>query len=86
MVLHCKSGVRSAEALAALKGAGYADAIHVGGGMVAWVNQIDPSQPSYYDVRRPAARGPSPPSCGGGPGPRVGQDGAMETPARLRAV
>ena len=47
IVLHCKSGVRSAEALAALKGAGYADAVHVGGGVVAWVNQIDPSQPSY---------------------------------------
>jgi molybdopterin/thiamine biosynthesis adenylyltransferase/rhodanese-related sulfurtransferase len=47
IVLHCKSGVRSAEALAVLKGAGYADAVHVGGGVVAWVNQIDPSQPSY---------------------------------------
>jgi adenylyltransferase/sulfurtransferase len=47
VVLHCKSGVRSAEALAVLKGAGYADAVHVGGGVVAWVNQVDPSQPSY---------------------------------------
>ena len=47
LVLHCKSGVRSAEALAVAKGAGYADAVHVGGGVVAWVNQIDPSQPSY---------------------------------------
>ena len=47
VVLHCKTGVRSAEALAVLKGAGFADAVHVGGGVVAWVNQIDPSQPSY---------------------------------------
>ncbi len=47
VVLHCKSGVRSAECLAILKGAGYDDAVHVGGGVVAWVNQIDPSQPSY---------------------------------------
>ncbi|HET7385355.1 MAG TPA: adenylyltransferase/sulfurtransferase MoeZ [Nocardioidaceae bacterium] len=47
VVLHCKSGARSAEALAVVKGAGYADAVHVGGGVVAWVNQIDPSQPSY---------------------------------------
>ncbi len=47
VVLHCKSGVRSAEALAVVKGAGYGDAVHVGGGVVAWVNQIDPSQPSY---------------------------------------
>ncbi|MFN8193643.1 MAG: adenylyltransferase/sulfurtransferase MoeZ [Nocardioidaceae bacterium] len=47
VVLHCKSGVRSAEALAVVKGAGYSDAVHVGGGVVAWVSQIDPSQPSY---------------------------------------
>jgi adenylyltransferase/sulfurtransferase len=46
-VLYCKTGVRSAEALAVLKGAGYADAVHVGGGVSAWVNQIDPSQPAY---------------------------------------
>ncbi|WP_210650499.1 adenylyltransferase/sulfurtransferase MoeZ [Nocardioides sp. SYSU D00065] len=47
VVLHCKSGVRSAEVLAIVKGAGYADAVHVGGGVVAWVSQIDPSQPAY---------------------------------------
>ena len=47
IVMHCKSGVRSAETLAIVKGAGYADAVHVGGGVVAWVNQIDPSQPTY---------------------------------------
>jgi len=47
IVLHCKSGMRSAEVLAVLKSAGFADAVHVGGGIVAWVNQIDPSLPSY---------------------------------------
>jgi adenylyltransferase/sulfurtransferase len=47
IVLHCKSGVRSAEVLAVVKGAGYADAVHVGGGVVAWVSQVDPSQPAY---------------------------------------
>jgi len=47
IVLQCKTGVRSAECLAIVKGAGYADAVHVGGGVVAWVNQIDPSQPTY---------------------------------------
>jgi adenylyltransferase/sulfurtransferase len=47
IVMHCKTGVRSAETLAIVKGAGYSDAVHVGGGVVAWVNQIDPSQPSY---------------------------------------
>ncbi len=47
IVMHCKTGVRSAETLAIVKGAGYADAVHVGGGVSAWVNQVDPSQPSY---------------------------------------
>jgi adenylyltransferase/sulfurtransferase len=47
VVMHCKSGVRSAETLAIVKGAGHSDAVHVGGGVVAWVNQIDPAQPSY---------------------------------------
>jgi sulfur-carrier protein adenylyltransferase/sulfurtransferase len=47
VVMQCKSGVRSAETLAIVKGAGYADAVHVGGGVVAWVSQIDPSQPAY---------------------------------------
>ncbi|TDD63143.1 adenylyltransferase/sulfurtransferase MoeZ [Actinomadura rubrisoli] len=47
IVLHCKSGVRSAEALAVVKNAGFGDAVHVGGGVLAWVNQIDPSLPSY---------------------------------------
>ena len=47
VVLHCKSGARSAEALAALRKAGFSDAVHVGGGVLAWVNQVDPSLPTY---------------------------------------
>jgi len=47
VVMHCKTGVRSAETLAIVKGAGFSDAVHVGGGVVAWVNQVDPSQPAY---------------------------------------
>jgi adenylyltransferase/sulfurtransferase len=47
IVLHCKSGVRSAEALAALKAAGFKDAVHVQGGVVSWVKQVDPSLPTY---------------------------------------
>jgi molybdopterin/thiamine biosynthesis adenylyltransferase/rhodanese-related sulfurtransferase len=47
IVLHCKSGVRSAEALAALKAAGFKDAVHLHGGVLAWVKQIDPSLPAY---------------------------------------
>ncbi|MBF6124027.1 adenylyltransferase/sulfurtransferase MoeZ [Nocardia brasiliensis] len=47
IVLHCKTGVRSAEALAALKRAGFADATHLQGGVIAWARQIDPSLPVY---------------------------------------
>ncbi|HEY6499294.1 MAG TPA: adenylyltransferase/sulfurtransferase MoeZ [Streptosporangiaceae bacterium] len=47
IVLHCKSGARSAEALAVVKDAGFSDAVHVGGGVLAWVNQVDPSLPTY---------------------------------------
>jgi sulfur-carrier protein adenylyltransferase/sulfurtransferase len=47
IVLHCKSGARSAECLAVVQSAGFSDAVHVGGGVLAWVNQIDPSLPSY---------------------------------------
>jgi len=47
VVLYCKVGGRSAEALAVVKGAGFSDAVHVGGGVVAWVNQIEPDKPNY---------------------------------------
>ena len=47
VVFHCKGGVRSAEVLAVAKQAGLDDAVHVGGGINAWVRQIDPSQPLY---------------------------------------
>ena len=47
IVLPCKVGGRSAEVLAVVKSAGFADAIHVGGGVVAWVDQIEPDKPNY---------------------------------------
>jgi adenylyltransferase/sulfurtransferase len=47
IVLHCKSGVRSAECLAILKDAGFADASHVAGGVIAWAKQIDTTLPVY---------------------------------------
>ncbi len=47
IVLHCKSGARSAECLAVIKDAGFSDAVHVGGGVLAWINQVDPSLPAY---------------------------------------
>ncbi len=47
IVLHCKSGARSAEALAALHAAGFKDASHLGGGVLAWARQVDTSLPTY---------------------------------------
>jgi rhodanese-related sulfurtransferase len=47
IVMYCKTGVRSAETLAAVKNAGFADAVHVQGGVTAWVNQVDQSLPVY---------------------------------------
>jgi adenylyltransferase/sulfurtransferase len=47
IILHCKSGVRSAECLAILKNAGFADASHVSGGVIAWAKQVDTSLPVY---------------------------------------
>ena len=47
IVVHCKVGGRSAEVLAVLHGAGFADAVHVGGGINAWTQQIEPDRPSY---------------------------------------
>jgi sulfur-carrier protein adenylyltransferase/sulfurtransferase len=47
LVLYCRTGVRSAEALAAVKAAGFRDAVHVQGGVTAWATQVDPSLPTY---------------------------------------
>jgi adenylyltransferase/sulfurtransferase len=47
IVLNCKVGGRSAEVLAVVKGAGFSDAVHVGGGVLAWVTQIEPEKPTY---------------------------------------
>ena len=47
VVMYCKTGVRSAETLALLKNAGFADALHVQGGVTAWATQVDNSQPVY---------------------------------------
>ncbi|MEU6246254.1 adenylyltransferase/sulfurtransferase MoeZ [Glycomyces sp. NPDC047010] len=46
-VFYCKAGVRSAEALAAAKAAGLKNAVHVQGGVLGWINQVDPSLPTY---------------------------------------
>jgi adenylyltransferase/sulfurtransferase len=45
LVFHCMSGGRSAEARRLARAAGYPDAVHVAGGVLAWVDDIDPDQP-----------------------------------------
>jgi sulfur-carrier protein adenylyltransferase/sulfurtransferase len=46
-VLYCKTGVRSAEVLAIVKKAGFSDAVHVQGGIVAWAKQLEPDMVMY---------------------------------------
>ena len=41
-VLYCKTGARSAAALAVVRSAGFADAVHLRGGIVAWATQFEP--------------------------------------------
>jgi adenylyltransferase/sulfurtransferase len=47
VVLHCRSGVRSATALNRLRAAGHPDARHLAGGVLAWVDEVDPTLPRY---------------------------------------
>jgi sulfur-carrier protein adenylyltransferase/sulfurtransferase len=47
IVLHCKSGARSRQALLALREQGYLDLHHLDGGILAWIDQVDPSLPRY---------------------------------------
>jgi adenylyltransferase/sulfurtransferase len=46
LVVHCKSGMRSAKALGILKEAGI-EGTNVKGGILAWSREIDPSVPEY---------------------------------------
>ena len=47
-VVHCKAGVRSAKAIAALKQAGFQGRlINLQGGITAWSDEVDPTVPKY---------------------------------------
>lgn len=46
-VLFCKGGVRSAEALTALLGTGREDVWHLDGGILAWIDAVEPGKPKY---------------------------------------
>jgi len=47
IVVHCKSGVRSAKAIAVLQGAGFAQLRNLEGGILGWIKEVDPSLPVY---------------------------------------
>jgi sulfur-carrier protein adenylyltransferase/sulfurtransferase len=47
MVVHCKSGMRSAKAIAFLKQQGFQKLMNLKGGILAWADQIDRDMPKY---------------------------------------
>ena len=47
MIVHCKSGARSARAVKLLREAGFAGAKNLRGGILRWIDAIDPSLPKY---------------------------------------
>jgi adenylyltransferase/sulfurtransferase len=47
IVAHCRSGVRSANAVQFLKTAGFRKILNLQGGILAWADQVDPSMPKY---------------------------------------
>ena len=47
IVVHCKSGVRSAKAVKLLREQGITRARNLKGGILAWIERIDPSLPRY---------------------------------------
>ncbi len=47
VVCQCRSGVRSAKAAAFLRSAGFQRVVNLTGGILAWSDEVDPSQPKY---------------------------------------
>jgi len=47
IVVHCKSGARSAEAIRRLRTRGFVKLRNLTGGILAWADQIDPAMPKY---------------------------------------
>jgi adenylyltransferase/sulfurtransferase len=47
IVAHCKMGGRSAKAQDFLKTVGFSDVLNLKGGILAWIDTVDPSQPKY---------------------------------------
>ncbi len=47
MVVHCRSGKRSADAIQFLQKAGFKKLWNLKGGVLAWADEVDPSMPKY---------------------------------------
>jgi sulfur-carrier protein adenylyltransferase/sulfurtransferase len=47
IVAHCKMGGRSAKAQDYLKTVGFTDVLNLKGGILEWIDKVDPSQPKY---------------------------------------
>ena len=47
IVIHCKSGMRSAKACGIMRQAGFKHVRNMKGGILAWSDQVDPSVPKY---------------------------------------
>jgi molybdopterin/thiamine biosynthesis adenylyltransferase/rhodanese-related sulfurtransferase len=47
IIIHCRSGIRSARAAHFLKGRGYENVHNLEGGILAWIDRIDPSLTKY---------------------------------------
>ena len=47
IIAHCRSGHRSAKAVALLRESGFEDAWSLNGGLMNWIDRIDPSLPRY---------------------------------------
>ena len=47
IVTQCKSGVRSAKAADFLRSVGFRNVLNLKGGILDWVDKVDPSQPKY---------------------------------------
>ena len=47
LVLACRSGVRSARAVQQLQAAGFTRVSNLAGGILRWIDEVDPSQPKY---------------------------------------
>jgi sulfur-carrier protein adenylyltransferase/sulfurtransferase len=47
IVVHCRSGSRSGRAVEMMKARGFTNARNLAGGVLAWIDQVDPSQKRY---------------------------------------